>query len=69
MDDVVKTLVIIMFLSLAVTVLGGIALFGAIDEGTTPNTALLVASLVALVVDLWYIKRLFVTPQELGGAE
>ncbi len=69
MDEVVKALIIILFLSLAVSVLGGIALFGAIEGGTTPNTALLVASLVVLVVDLWYIKRLFVTPQELGGAE
>lgn len=69
MDDVVRTLVIVLLLSLGVTLLGGFALFGAIDRGTTPNTALLVASLVLLVVDLWYAKRLFATPEQLGGSE
>ena len=69
MDEVVKSLIIIMVLSLAVAVTSGVAVFSGAEQGTAPNTPLLVASIVLLAVDLWYIRRLFVTPERIPGSE
>lgn len=67
MDEVVKSLIIVMVLSLAVAVTSGVAVFSGAQQGTSPNTPLLLASLVLLVVDLWYLRRLFVSPEQLAG--
>ena len=67
MDEVIKTLLIIMVLSLAVAVTAGVAVFSGAEQGTTPNTPLLVASLVLLAVDFWYIRKIFVVPEQLAA--
>ena len=65
MDAVIRSLLVVMVLSLAVAVTAGVAVFSGAQQGTSPNTPLLVASLVLLAVDLWYLRRLFVTPERI----
>lgn len=65
MDAVVRSMLIVMVLSLAVAVTAGVAVFAGAERGTAPNTTLLVLSLVLLAVDLWYLRKLFITPERL----